>query len=78
MNQRQTQETGQQDAAFAALAAKRGRKDPSELNEQARQLYEDMDEAQLEAMIKDDTRGQREETGKDGDGGMDSGSSDEE
>jgi len=71
MDQRQTQgvQTGEQDAAFEALAAKRGRKDPSELNEQARQLYEDMDEQQLEAMIKDDTRGQRDEVGKDGDGG---------
>lgn len=50
----------QQMAAGVALSAKRGEKDPSELEGPAKSMYESMDEDELEEMASSERKGKPE------------------
>lgn len=56
----------QQKAAGAALAAKRGETEASELGGAARSMYKSMSEKELEAMASSERKGKKEHEGKSG------------
>lgn len=58
------QSKDQQMAAGAALSAKRGETDPSELKGASRQMYESMTEQELEEMASTDRKGLPENKGE--------------